>query len=363
MLICLIISFLFSVEMKKLTTLIFTKDDISKTLDLIKDIYAISDEIVVIDSSMKTNRKKLLDSKRRMKLNKLKIFYAVALGYPDPLRTYALNKCSNEWVFLIDTDERLSSGLKSEVKSIVNKTKASAFAIRRYEDSKMHSFTWQIRLFRKSRTVYRGLLHEQPIVNGILMRIQEKELYLKHSADLRGGTNIEYSKMEDFDRLSYEIANQKFLEYMSKFLIPKEPNLDKTLTGKFVKGAIKTYQKIKLKSDSEELSNFDYFMFYASRDFGDRLQQNDMLHYPHQLKARYTITLKRVRALKSRPDSKVEFEISKRINDIGIIKYLQLDKESTIQKLNSQYGEGEQGINLLIKLLKNRYYQENGANE
>ncbi len=61
--------------------------------------------------------------------------------------------------------------------------------------------------------------------------------------------------------------------------------------------------------------------------------------------------------LKKRPDSAKEFEISKIVNDIGITEFLSLDKESTIVSLNEKYGKKKQGIDLLIKLIIERYHR------
>lgn len=96
--------------MQKLSVLIFSKNDAHKAIGLIEDIYGIADEIVLVDSSESAQRNTILNAKRRNKLGKLRVFYAVALGYPDPLRMYALSKCKNEWVLLIDTDENSPRG-------------------------------------------------------------------------------------------------------------------------------------------------------------------------------------------------------------------------------------------------------------
>ncbi len=108
--------------MAKLTLLIFSRNDIDNALDLIKDMYKVSDEIVVMDGSDEIQHGYLIGQKEVRKLKKVAIYRVVALGYADPLRMYGLSKCNNEWVFLIDTDERLSGSFKNDLHLIIQKS-------------------------------------------------------------------------------------------------------------------------------------------------------------------------------------------------------------------------------------------------
>ena len=119
--------------MADFSLLIFSRNDIDEALGLIRDMYKVSQEIVILDGSDESEHARLVKEKKRQCLDKLKIHKVVALGYPDPLRMYGLSKCSNEWVFLIDTDERISSEFKSNIREILGRG-ADAFAIKRYED-------------------------------------------------------------------------------------------------------------------------------------------------------------------------------------------------------------------------------------
>ena len=156
----------------KLSVLIFSRNDIKEALELIEDVYGIADDIVLVDSSDNNLHKRLLSSRAKLGLRKLRIFYTIPIGYPDPLRMYALKKCRYEWVLLLDTDERLSGRGKEDVKELISNTDASAFAIKRYEEFSGKApgafFTWQQRLFRKTDVRFRGIVHERPEVNGIV---------------------------------------------------------------------------------------------------------------------------------------------------------------------------------------------------
>jgi hypothetical protein len=67
---------------------------------------------------------------------------------------------------------------------------------------------------------------------------------------------------------------------------------------------------------------------------------------------------RKVREWKREPDSAEIFEISRAVNREGIIKYLGLDREGTIARLNRMYAGKKQGVSLLIRLLKGRYEGE-----
>ena len=100
---------------EKLSVLIFSRNDVEKALDLIRDIYDIADEIVIVDSSTDIGHSRLLKARREFNFKKLRIFYIIALGYADPLRMYAIGKCNGKWVLMLDTDERISSEFKSTI--------------------------------------------------------------------------------------------------------------------------------------------------------------------------------------------------------------------------------------------------------
>ncbi len=155
--------------MEKLTVMTFTKNYIKNALELIQWMYDVADEFILVDSSNKENRELLASEKKRLKLNKLKVYTAPALGYPDPLRMYAISKCTSNWVTLLDSDERFPPKLKKDVKGIITKTDCDAFAIKRYETiAKKNAekfFTWQIRLFKRDKVSFTGLRHEQGLVD------------------------------------------------------------------------------------------------------------------------------------------------------------------------------------------------------
>lgn len=347
--------------MKGLTLLIFSRNDIDKALGLIKELYETTDEIVLMDSSDKAQRKDLREKAKNLK--KVRSFYTVPLGYPDPMRMYGLTKCRREWVLLLDTDEKLSEDLKKEVNGLINSTDADAFAIRRLEEAsgqkaKGSYVTWQIRLFKKDRVSFSGLRHEQAVVKGKLLRLHDDKYYMSHLEEVRGSTDSESIKLRSFDeRLSYQTYNKRFLEYLAKFSVPKG-DVKETALGKFFMSSLLLYQRIGRKKPESEVSNLDYFALNMLKEIGFTLNGRPLGRMLDVIP--YNVArIKTIKEWKASENARESFEISKIINRIGIIKFLDLDKESTIKRLNRLYKDKKKGIGLLVELLYEKYEKQN----
>jgi hypothetical protein len=342
---------------EKLSALIFSRNGMHKTLSLIGDVYDYVDEIVLIDSSDERVHEALLHEKNKRKLKKLRVFYAVALGYPDPLRMYALSKCRYDWILLIDTDERLSPSLKSDLHRLIHGADYVAFSIRRYEDvdgAKKGAYTnWQTRLFKKSRISYRGMIHEEPIVSGSTLKLVRNDYFMDHVNKLRSGTAKEYSVMERFFRMSYRSFNDRFVDQFHKITVPKRQDAAGSFGGS-MNSFLRLYEKLGNKNLDDEISDFDYFAFY----YLYAVMTNLKLHRPSGVIMSYKDGRGRLGLIKEwrrSPDGDTEFEISKTLYRIGLIRFLELDNGRTILKINKRYRNKEAGIGLLIKLLKLRY--------
>jgi hypothetical protein len=348
-------------SMAKLSVLIFSRNDIRKAVDLVMDVYGIADEIVLVDSSDDARRKELLASKRRLGLDKLRIFYAVALGYPDPLRAYALKKCRHPWVLLIDTDERMNAGFKAKIRGIISGARCSAFAIKRYEYVRRGKptgfFTWNIRLYKKDRITYKGILHEQPLVRGRLAKMDDS-CCLMHMDELRTeGSPEEYAKILKFGRLSYRDFNDRMVDYLSKVVMPESRSLDGSRLGGALRSLLTAYERLTLKKPGQELSGFDYFAYNFLIDTAFAIKRSDPMGVFRQIPVEMA-QARQIEAWKREPDGKEAFEISKILSERGIIKYLGLDREETIARLNREYAREKQGISLLLRLLKEKYERE-----
>lgn len=335
--------------MNKLALLIFSRNDVEAAVNLASSMYNIADEIVLIDSSDAKNRKFLLSQVTRLQMSKLKIHYAIALGYPDPLRMWALKKCTSDWVLLLDTDENPSKKLREDIKHIISDSGADALNIKRYEevsDAKINKFfTWQIRLFKKNKVTYGGLLHEQPIINGKIKKLRD-DYYLEHINELRQERFLEYKKIIRYNRLSYTMFNGYLRSYFkmgggnSKFL------------HRSLNSFLFIYNKLSFKSPDREIGSFGYFIFYFVREIPS-LRQNPI----HIFRITKLLLWRIGQFAKWRREDVTgeEFAISKVLYRMGVIKMLDLDKDSKINSLNKKYINKKQGIDLLMELVKEAY--------
>lgn len=353
--------------MKRLSLITFSRNDIDKSLGLIDYIYDLVDDIVLVDSSNEKEWKRLNIETKKRNLGKLRLFHALALGYPEPLFMYAYGKCKNDWVLYLDSDERLSKALKTGIKKLISNTKADAFTIKRYEEvangNKTSFFTWQVHLSKRQKTFYKGLLHEQPLIKGRINEIGNEDYYIEHVVELMMEHRIglhQYNKLEKFERFSYKLYNEKVLSYISKMMNPKkEKDIRKTTLGRFVYSILRFYEMVAFRKDSEEISNFDYFFFYLMKDLVYRIKEGNIREiitlFPDEVSY-----LNQRKAWRNESDGEEIFKISQIINKIGITKFLGLDSEGEIIRLTNKYRNKTQGIELLMRLLKERYRSMKG---
>ena len=286
--------------MPGISLLVFSRDDVDDAVELVKSLYDSVDDILVVDSSKKAEHARLLRIKKELRLRKMNVDYVVALAYSELYRPYAFGKCKNEWVLFVDTDERISPGLKSQLHTLVADKQVCGYYIKRYERAYVDKFqnnffTWQLRLFRKSLMTVRGFMHETPGITGRTARIEDSMAYMMHREDLKlkhGYRN--YDKMYVFESdPAYKLIMRNF------------------------------YLAFKLRG----LSSFTVFKNAIT----------DVMRY--------------------RKDRTPEIAaIGRMIAREGMIKYLGLDRKGAIQRLTTKYRNGKiQGVELLMQLLIERY--------
>jgi len=342
--------------MEKISLLLFSRNDMGKALDLIQGIYDYVDEVVLFDSSDSSVHNKFIAEIKEKGLGKVRMHYIVALGYLEPTIMYAFKKCRYNWILLLGTDERPSKEFKEDMHRIVDRSNVSAFAIKRYEEAgkeKRGSYTnWQIRLFRKGRVEFRGLIHEEPIVTGKRLRLEDSGYFIDHVNELRGDTHLEYNQMEKFLRMSYRLFNDRMVDYFYKLTMPSSRR--KGLGELVLRSILLAFERLGGKSADDEVSDFYYYIYYYTYSLATNIKSHrvDFLSRASEYAKYRTDKMKEWRA---EPDSTEVFEISKILYKEGLINYLGLDDGRVISKLNRRYMHGRVGVSLLMKLLKLRY--------
>ncbi|MCL4380948.1 MAG: hypothetical protein M1331_03195 [Candidatus Marsarchaeota archaeon] len=345
----------------ELSAIIFSRNDVEDALKLVEDIYSTFDEIVLIDQSDSAKHMYVLSQKKKKRLKKLKVFYSVALGDPAPLRMWGLGKCSGKWIMLIDTDERINTELKKDIRKLI-KTRSMGFAIKRYEHfmkngkmvNKDAGFTWQIRLYRKDSVSYKGMTHELAEIHGGVERLDGR-YFMDHYVDYDARPR-EYGELNKFQfRMNYKTMNREISDNIYKFLMHGRGGP----TTRLLDAIVKAYEIIGFKTEDDELSNTDYFLFYLIKNYGFAKRLNSRQSVIQIARSTREL-VKQINAWKNEAGSDEVFRISQIINSIGVIRFLGLDNEETVEKLAKKYKNKKQGISLLISLLKEKYREEKG---
>lgn len=351
-------------DLRKLSVMTFSRNDVKSVLGLVKEVYEIADEIVLIDSSDRKERRELEAEKKRLKLEKLRIFYAIPLGLVELYRPYGLSKCRNEWVLYLDSDERLSKDLRKDMREIISGTEYDALAIKRYEyvsdAGENNLFTWNTRLYKKDKVLYKGIIHEQPVVKGRLGTLAQEKYYIENRKEYHNFlTSYEYFRLLQIERMSYNDYNKVMVESLVKVTSPESMGKE-TFGTRALEALMLGYEKITMKKPDEELSNFDYFMYNFTKSFVIIVKKGDFKSLLTLLPNELKVMGDRIKKWKSAPDSKEVFEISQISYKQGIISFLNLDKEETIDELNRRYKDKKlKGADLLMRLLKEKYKQIN----
>ena len=152
--------------MTKITAIIPTfneESNIQQALDAVNFV----DEIIVIDSFSTDKTVEIIkDSKARLIQRKFDDF--------STQKNFAIEKASNDWIFLLDADEKFQKNLKEEIIQVVNsEANFNAFYVFRnffFKNKKLHFSGWKrdkvIRLFRKDSCRYVGKVHEEIFTHG-----------------------------------------------------------------------------------------------------------------------------------------------------------------------------------------------------
>lgn len=180
--------------MAKISGLIFSADSIKDTLAAAKHLLEFTDEVIIIYSKSYKDFKSFIS---RNKDRRIRIFYALRLGYPEPFRHYGVSLCRYDHIAMLDVDERFSDTGKA--KALLDSGAADIYRLQRHEMTPRNRnstlYTKQYRLFRKGSLEWKGLLHETPRIMGKVKDIKIEELYVIH--DTGKPKKWDYNKLND----------------------------------------------------------------------------------------------------------------------------------------------------------------------
>jgi hypothetical protein len=321
-------------------------------------VAGISKDIVIIDSSDAPKLEEIKKYIATEKRSDIHVYHTVALSLVEVLRPYGYSKCKNNWVLHLDTDEKISDELKKDINTIINSGNAAAYAIKRYEDREKGVdspfFTWQIRLYDKRRIHYFGKLHEQPLVSGIVEKLDKSEYYMLHLQRKTG--QGEYSRLEKFQRLTYLTLKMRLLDETSKLFMSKDRQTG-GLGKDIIVGSVDLFRKLQLKKETEEISSFEYFLYYLLKTGMYNIKQRKF--NPIKIINPANIYTTRIKTWQKERDSEIDLRLSTIIEKEGIIKYLGFDNPHNVDKITKKYlHSGLSGTTLLVHLLTEKCRKE-----
>ncbi len=161
--------------------IILAKNNEDKIKDAISSLSGLADEVIVIDTGSTDKTIKIA------KENKARVVEVSGGRYSD-WRNRGAREAKGEWVFYLDSDERITPELKDEILELTYGSEYTSFAIPRINvilgKKMMHGGEWpdyQIRLFSPdSKFEWRGDLHERPVYKGKLGHLTSPMIHLKH---------------------------------------------------------------------------------------------------------------------------------------------------------------------------------------
>ncbi len=126
--------------MVKLTCAIITHNEQQNIVPLLKNVYPIFDEIVVVDGiSTDKTIKHLEDFRKSQEEDKIKLFLFTqsgprySIGWKQPAqRNLALEKSSGDWILTLDADERLDGDARLRLEDLVANGGKRAYALPTY---------------------------------------------------------------------------------------------------------------------------------------------------------------------------------------------------------------------------------------
>lgn len=165
-----------------LSVIIITKNSMDKIEDCLKSVGDIASEILVIDGGSTDGTIEIARKHNAQVINQ------AGKGYAD-WRNQGIKEAKREWIFYLDSDERATPELTSEIKSLVtsHESSFSAYAIPRRNiilGKEMRYGGWWPdyvkRLYKKSALKrWIGDLHEEPVFEGRMGHLKNPIVHLK----------------------------------------------------------------------------------------------------------------------------------------------------------------------------------------
>lgn len=172
-----------------ISIVILTKNEEKNILDCLETVLW-ADEIVVIDDYSQDRTIDVIKTfypKKRIKIFKRR------LEDFSSQRNYGLSKATKEWIFFVDSDERVTKELREEINTLLieekNNPKYNGFYVSRKDiiwGKKLdHGESGNIKLLRigkKTAGIWRGKVHEEWAIEGNTNDLESELIHYPHQS-------------------------------------------------------------------------------------------------------------------------------------------------------------------------------------
>ncbi len=156
----------------KLSVVICTFNSEEKIAACLKSV-AFADEIVVVDDGSSDETLDIVGKYTK------KIFHHKSVGYVEPVRNFALEKATNEWILLLDADETVPDALAKKIIELLptlDESIVALFVPRKniiFQKWVQHAGWWpdqQVRIFRKGKVVWQNKIADTSYETGTIIK-------------------------------------------------------------------------------------------------------------------------------------------------------------------------------------------------
>lgn len=165
--------------MEQITFLIVTQDDENNTAECIETLKDLN--VLVIDGDSNDNTVTTCRSLGASVIQNPFLYYAQQCNF-------GIKKIETPWVFIIDSDERLTPELRAELKSLDLESTSAGFLVKRINYFGRHRIRWgalapdwNIRLFKVEEGVFEdSLVHPRVILRSKLKKLKSPLLHFSY---------------------------------------------------------------------------------------------------------------------------------------------------------------------------------------
>lgn len=148
--------------MNKISVAMIVRDESENIERSINSANKIATEIVVVDTGSKDNTVEII---KAMKNDKIKLYFKEWNNNFSEARNYSIEKCTQEYIFILDADEELSAGLIEDINNTTLYKDVYSLTSANFLDAEhtLYDTIVQPRIFAKGNISYIGAIHNQAV--------------------------------------------------------------------------------------------------------------------------------------------------------------------------------------------------------